>query len=100
MASGRGSRTGRHARGDDLARVLESTPAKHARGRFLHRRDDVAATTVRALLHRTGQPPRSYRRVHAKSERVLGDTAGPATDVDSGGTPGAAPLPDTGPGPE
>jgi hypothetical protein len=36
MASGRGSRPGRHARGNDLERVLASAPAKHARGRFLH----------------------------------------------------------------
>src|SRR5713101_7062453 len=77
MASGRGSRTRRHARGDDLARVLASAPAKHARRRFLHSRDDLAATTVRTPLHRTGQPPCARRELHAESTRAVGDTAGP-----------------------
>src|SRR5712692_4613116 len=100
MASGSGSRTGRHARWDDLAQVLANAPAKYARGRFLHRRDDLAATAIRALLHRTGQPPGLCRGMHAESERAVGDTAGPATDVDPGRTPGAVPLPDSRPGPE
>ena len=100
LAAGSGSRTGRHAPGDDVARVRASAPAQHARGRFLHGRDDLAAATVRALLHRTGQPPCASRRLHAESERAVGDAAGPATDVDAGRTPRIVPLPDSRPGPE
>ncbi len=100
LASGSGSRTRRHARGNELARVRASASAKHARGRFLHRRDDLAATAVRALLHRVGQPPCARRGLHAESERVVGDAAGPATDMDAGGTLSIVPLPDSRPGPE
>jgi transposase InsO family protein len=86
MAQGSGSRTGRHARWDDMARVLANAPAKYARGRFLHGRDDLAATAIRALLHRTGHPPCPCRGMHAEPERAVGDTAGPATDIYAGRT--------------
>ena len=95
LASGRGSRAGRHTAGIDLARVHPSASAKPARGRFLHRGDDLAATALRALLHRAGQSPRAFRRMHAKSERAVGDSAGPATDVDVRGARGTSPLPDS-----
>jgi hypothetical protein len=36
----------------------------------------------------------------AESKRAMGDTAGPATDVDSGRTPRIVPLPDSRPGPD
>ena len=36
-----------HSPRDDLARVCPSTPAQHVGGRFLHGRDDLAATTLR-----------------------------------------------------
>jgi putative transposase len=42
--------------------------AEHACGRFLHRRDDVAATAVRALLHRTRQPSRPPRRLYREPD--------------------------------
>ncbi len=47
-----------------------------------------------------GQPPRVHRGLHGESERAVGDTAGPATDVDAGRTPRVVPLLDPGPGPE
>ena len=34
-------------------------------------------------------------RVDAQSERAVGDAAGPATDVNVGGSPGTPPLPDS-----
>ena len=92
LASGSGSRPRRHARWDDLARVRASAPAKHARGRLLHRRDDVAATAVCALLHRTRQPPCAHRGLHAESKRAVGDTTGPATNVDARRPPRVVPL--------
>ena len=74
--------------------------ATYARRRFLHRRDDLAPTAVRALLHRTGQPPCAHRGLHGESERAVGDTAGAATDVDSSRTPRVVPLSAPRPGPE
>jgi putative transposase len=62
---------------------------------LLHRRDDLAPTAVRAVLHRTGQPPRPSRGVHGESERAVGDPAGPATDVDAVGMLGGLPVPDS-----
>src|SRR5439155_26171259 len=42
--------------------LFRSTPApavrKHARPQLLHRRDDLAAPLLPALLHRTRKPPR------------------------------------------
>src|ERR671930_655876 len=52
VASQRRSRTRREARGDDLARVSADASAKPPGGRLLHRRDDLAPTAVRPLLHR------------------------------------------------
>src|SRR2546425_12562217 len=37
--------------------------------RFLHRRDALARTAVRALLHRAGKPARASGRLHGKPER-------------------------------
>ena len=53
VASRRGLGPGRHATGHDLARVHSHPPSEPARRRFLHRRDDLAAAVVRALLYRT-----------------------------------------------
>ena len=95
MASGRWPRTGRHAPGLDLARVHPSASAQLACRRFLYRRDALAATALRALLHRAGQSSCAFRRVHTQSKRALGDSAGPTADVDLGGAPGASPLLDS-----
>src|SRR5205823_3273417 len=59
LASRGGRWTGRHASRADVARVYPGTPAQLVRRRFLHRGDDLAATAVRAVLHRAGS-----RRVH------------------------------------
>jgi len=79
---------------------VRGAPAKPARRRFLHRRDDVAAKVVRALLHRTGQPSCARRGLYAESERAVGNTTGPVTDMDGGRTPRIAPFPDSRSGPE
>jgi len=50
-----------------------SAPAQHARGRFLHGRDDMAPATMCALLHRTGQPPCARRGLYAESGHSAGD---------------------------
>jgi len=55
-----------------LARFRPGAGAEHARGRLLHRRDDLAATPLRPLLHRARQPPSSLRWLHHQSERRLG----------------------------
>ena len=86
--------------GDEVARVRPSALASHARGRFLHRRDDLAATTVCAVFHRPGQPPCARGGLHAESDCPVGDAASPATDVDAGRTSRGVPLPDSRPGPE
>ena len=77
-------RAGRHAPGFDLARIHTSASAQPARGRFLHRGDGLAATDLRTVLHRTGHSSCAFRRVHAQSERAVGDAASPATGVDLG----------------
>jgi putative transposase len=53
-----GARPGRLARRTLLACLSASAGEEHARGRFLHRRDRLAAAPVRALLHRARQPTR------------------------------------------
>jgi putative transposase len=45
------------ALGAKLARIPAPASRQHARLRFLHRRDDLAAPPLRALLHRTREPP-------------------------------------------
>ena len=95
MASGRRARTGWHSPGDDLARVCPGAPAEHVGGRLLHGRDDLAAAALRAVLHRAGQPPRASGRMHADSERAVGDATGPAGDVDAGGASRTRPFPDS-----
>jgi hypothetical protein len=84
LASESGARTRRQARRDDLAPVHTSASAEHARGGFLHRRDDLVVTALRALLHRTGQPPSTCRGMHGESECAVGHATGPAADMDPG----------------
>lgn len=72
-----GTRPCRRALGAVLACVPASAGAEHARGRFLHSRDDLAAATVRALLHRARQPPGPLRRLHRKPDGRLGQPARP-----------------------
>jgi hypothetical protein len=45
--------------------------------RFLHGRDALARTAVRALLHRAGKPARASGRLHRKPEWNLDSSAGP-----------------------
>ena len=73
-----------------LARVPAGAGAEHARGRLLHRRDDLAAAAVRALLHRTRQPPRPPGRLHRQPDRRLGHPAGPPVRLDAPGATGIA----------
>ena len=68
-----------------LARVPARAGAEHARGRLLHRRDDLAAAAVRALLHRARQPPRPPRRLHRQPDRRLGHPAGAPVRLDAPG---------------
>jgi hypothetical protein len=68
-------RAGAEAFGAGLAAVPPSTGCHHARLRFLHRRDVLAAPLLRALLHRARKPPCPPRRLHDQSDRCLGDPA-------------------------
>ena len=52
-------RPGLLARWALVARLPTRAGEEHARGRFLHCRDDLAAAAVRALLHRARQPSRA-----------------------------------------
>ena len=47
-----------------MASVPRRVGEEHARGRFLHRRDDLAAAAVGALLDRARQPPHRSGRLH------------------------------------
>jgi hypothetical protein len=59
--------------GPELATVPPAASGRHARLRFLHRRDDLAAPLLRALLHRTREPPCPPGGPHHQSEWRLGD---------------------------
>jgi hypothetical protein len=49
---------GAEAFGPKLAAIPAPASREHARLRLLHRRNDLAAPLLRALLHRTRKPPR------------------------------------------
>jgi hypothetical protein len=51
---------------------------EHARGRFLHRRDRLAAAGVRAVLRRARRAPRPPGRLHRESDRPPGSPSTPA----------------------
>ena len=72
-------------RRDDVARVRPGAPPEPVGRRFLHGRDDLAATALRPLLHRVGQPPCACGRLHAESERAMGHPASAAVVVDLAG---------------
>lgn len=71
-----------------MARVSAAASSEHARRRFLHRRDDLAAAHLRPLLHRTRKPPCSHRWLHRQSNRSLGYPAGASVRLDPPGTGG------------
>jgi putative transposase len=50
--------------------------------RFLHSRDDLAATSLHPLLYRVEQSPRACGRLHDASQRAMGHPAGSAAVVD------------------
>jgi hypothetical protein len=86
--------------GDHLARVRAHTPAQPVGRRFLHGGDAVAATTLRPLLHRVGQPSCASGRMHTASRCAVGHPARSPTDLDGGGPPRTRSLPDSRSGPE
>jgi hypothetical protein len=59
-----------------LARLSSPARGDDARLRFLHRRDRLAETDLRALLHLAGAPPSRVRRVHTEPDGRLGRPAG------------------------
>jgi hypothetical protein len=52
------------------------------------------------FLIELGSRPCAHRGLYAESERVVGDPAGPASDLDAGRTSRIVPLPDSRSGPE
>lgn len=70
-----------------LACLSASASPGHAHGRLLHRGDDLAAASVRALLHRARQPTRPPRWLYRKPDWRLSDPAGATVRLD---TPGVA----------
>jgi len=61
--------------GQEPAAVPAPASREHARLRLLHHRNDLAAPLLRALLHRTGKPPRPPSWLHHQPDRRLGDPA-------------------------
>jgi hypothetical protein len=55
---------GAEALASKLAAIPLPAGREHARLRLLHRRDDLAAPLLPALLHRAGKPPRPPGRLH------------------------------------
>ena len=100
LAARRGLWSVGHASGDHLARVRAHTPGRPVGRRFLHSGDAVAATAVRALLHRVGQPSCASGRMHSASRCAVGDSARSPTDLDDGVPPGTRALPNSRSGPE
>ena len=70
--------------GDYLARVRAHTPAQPVGRRFLHGGDAVAATALRSLLHRVGQPSCASGRMHSASQCAVGHSTRSPTDLDDG----------------
>jgi hypothetical protein len=66
------ARSGRLAMRTFLARLPSGTGEEHARGRLLHSRDDLAATALRALLHRARKPARPPGRLHRQPRPAPG----------------------------
>src|SRR5215218_7206896 len=64
------------ARSGELAGVPLLAGRQHARLRLLHRRDNLPAPPLRALLHRTRKPARPLRRLHDEPIRSLGRATG------------------------
>ena len=92
-AAGR-ARPGRRARRTLLACVSSGAGQEHARGRLLHRRNDLAATPIRALLHRARQPTRLHGRLHHQPDRNLGHSTRAPVRLDAPGATGIVSLPD------
>ena len=84
LAEGRGPWAGGHASGDHLARVRAHTPAQPVGRRFLYGGDAVAATALRPLLHRVGQPSCASGRMYTASRRAVGHPTRSPTDMDVG----------------
>jgi len=88
------------ARRDDLARVCAHTQTQPPRGRLFHGGDDLAATTLCAVLHRAWESSRPPGRMHANSDRGVGDAAGQTDDVELSRRCTVVPLRDSRSGPE
>jgi hypothetical protein len=63
--------------------------------RLLHRGHRLAPTTVRAVLHRAGHPPRPPSRRDRHPNRQLGHSAGPQRAARAGGAGSTRALPAT-----
>src|SRR5262249_27851591 len=99
-SSRNGARAVRDPRRSDVAGGPPCARASGDRGPLLYRRHGLAATVVRALLHRVGQPQRTLRRLYAAPERNLGDPAGSPIRLDAPDACGTVPVPDPGSRPE
>ena len=75
--------------------VRPGTPPEPVGRGFLHGRDDLAATALRPLLHRVGQPSCACGGLHAQSERGMGHPAGAPVVVDLGGALGTVAVSDS-----
>src|SRR5262249_14160266 len=96
----RAARLGPSGTRPDLAGVPPCSRANDERGRLLHGGHGLAATVVRALLHRVGQPPRTRSRLYVAPERNLGDPAGSPIRMDASQAWGTVPVSDPGSRPE
>src|SRR5436305_1714895 len=59
-----------------MADLPKTASPKHVGGRFLHRRDHLAATYLRSLLRRARKSPRPLGRLHREPGGRLGYPAG------------------------
>src|SRR6266571_8353968 len=69
------SQAGAAALRSELARVPPSAGREHGRLRVLHRRDDLAPSLLRPVLHRARKPLRPPGRLHDQPDRRLGHPA-------------------------
>src|SRR5712691_855072 len=69
------SQAGAAALGSELARVPPSAGREHGRLRLLHRRDNLATSLLRPVLHRARKPLRPPGRLHDQPDRRLGHPA-------------------------
>ena len=78
-----------------LARVRPGAGGRNHRLRLLHRRDALARTPVRVLLHRARHSTRAPCRLHRPPQQQLRSPAGPPVRVVAVRARGTNPFPDS-----